>query len=94
MQSLTSPSATAGNCPNATVSTITHDIEDRIMVELPKPITQWIRYEAANDLCVKEIYLAWRRGATVDTILSTLRGLQRQDTRKTYGSAHPQASFI
>jgi hypothetical protein len=84
----------ASNTQAASTTAMTHEMEDRIMTELPRPIAQWIRYETTGDLCVRDIYRAWRLGAHTDTILASLRGAQRKQARQIYGSSHPQAALI
>jgi len=82
------------NTPNASPTVMTQEIEDRVMAALPKPLADWLRYEATSDTCTKAIFQEWRRGVPVDRLLAALRGIRRQDTRRTYGGHHPQAAFM
>ncbi|MFZ3482031.1 hypothetical protein [Sphingomonas sp. 3-13AW] len=82
------------NSPSAQSVATTQELEDKIMGCLPKPLADWLRYEAHKDTCPVTIFKEWRRGAPVDRLLASLRGLSRKDTRRTYGQAHPHASFI
>lgn len=84
----------SSNTPNATPTRMTQEIEDRIMAALPKPLADWLRYEAVSDLCTKAIFQEWRAGVPVDRLLASLRGIKRQNTRRTYGANHPQAAFM
>ena len=81
------------NTPSATPSALTMEMEDRIMGVLPKPLADWLRYEATSDTCPKVIFQEWRRGMTVDQLLLGLRSITRNGTRTTYGHRHPQAAF-
>ena len=87
---LHTPTNTIGAAPTA----VPQEIEDKIMSVLPGQLSDWLRYEAASDYCVKEIFRTWRSGVQVDQILFTLRGIQRKATRSVYGGEHPQASFV
>lgn len=72
---------------------MTHDDEDRIMAALPPAIRDWIRYDAAMDWGVEQVFDDWRRGIPVADILRELHLIQRQETREAYGRSHPQASY-
>ena len=79
------------NTPDAVVTTLTHELEDRLMAALPQPISNWLRYEAASDISPAQVFRDWRHGATVPALLAHLRSAQRARTLSTYTSAHPQA---
>lgn len=81
------------NSPNAVQTSVTQRAEDQAMAMLPKPIADWIRYDAQSDVCIKEIYRAWRRGMSTNQIMSELRGQLRRETREIYGAGHPQAAY-
>ncbi len=86
------------NTPGAQTTNYSMEIEDRIMAALPKPLADWLRYDATKDFCPVAIYKEWRAsqnggdGMTVDELLSSLRAIRRRHTRQTYGCRHPQAS--
>lgn len=82
------------NTPTGTRSHTSQEMEDRAMQVLPKPLTDWLRYEAAANYDIREIFRAWHNGVQVDRILSYLRGEQHKKTRYVYGPDHPEASFL
>ncbi len=85
------------NTPGAEATNYSMAIEDKIMAALPKPLADWLRYDATKDYCPVAIYKEWRAsqkggdGMTLDELLSSLRAIRRMDTRQAYGWNHPQA---
>ncbi|RIA46432.1 hypothetical protein DFR49_0974 [Hephaestia caeni] len=88
---------TSHNTPGAQATPYSMEIEDKIMATLPKPLANWLRYDATQDYCPVAIFKEWRAsekggdGMTVDQLLASLRATRRIDTQRAYGWSHPQA---
>ena len=89
------------NTPNAVFTRYSMEIEDKVMAALPKPLSDWLRYEATSDICPVSIYREWRNGLkpdgngmSVETLLSSLRGIRCHNTRSIYGRHHPQSQAL
>jgi hypothetical protein len=77
------------NCPGGEPATISAELHDKIMAVLPREIADWLRYEAASDYCVVEVWEVWREGRRPHALLSQMRAWQCAQTRKIYGPVHP-----
>lgn len=76
------------NTPDGTVHR-SYEIQDAILRVLPRPLADWLRYEANADFDPVPMFRAWRNGRTVDAILRDLNSINRGMTLKTYGRDHP-----
>jgi len=86
------------NTPNGTLSPYSDEAHDKVMKALPRPLADWLRYEATEDTCPVSIFREWRAGISgagmsVDELLNSLRSIRREGARRTYGFRHPNAAL-